>query len=123
MEMEQNRNFITVELDNLTRWRSTNEYADYLRWVADELENIGGMSWGGSMSYKVEILQENDWIIYSWHKNPEHADINFDVQTKAGKVCRIVYRGQVVREWISIASGGMRGRRKIRVLLVIAGRV
>jgi hypothetical protein len=42
MEMEQNRNFITVELDNLTRWRSTNEYADYLRWVADELENIGG---------------------------------------------------------------------------------
>jgi hypothetical protein len=42
MEMEPGRNFITVELDNLSRWRSTNEYADYLRWVADELENIGG---------------------------------------------------------------------------------
>jgi lysine/ornithine N-monooxygenase len=34
------RGFLTVELDNLTRWRSKAEYADYLRWAADEIEKL-----------------------------------------------------------------------------------
>lgn len=32
-----NRGFLTVELDNLSRWRSKDEYADYLRWAATEI--------------------------------------------------------------------------------------
>jgi lysine/ornithine N-monooxygenase len=34
------RGFLTVELDNLTRWRSKKEYADYLRWAASEIESL-----------------------------------------------------------------------------------
>jgi len=34
------RNFLRVELDNLTRWRSKEEYADYLRWAAGEIEGL-----------------------------------------------------------------------------------
>ena len=40
VEMEGNRRYLTVELDNLTRWRSKEEYADYLRWAADEIERL-----------------------------------------------------------------------------------
>jgi hypothetical protein len=50
-------------------------------------------------TYRVEILNETDgWVIYSWHKNPEYADMIFDVQTKAGKTCRIVFRGEILRQ-------------------------
>lgn len=37
VEMEGNRRYLTVELDNLTRWRSKEEYADYLRWASEEI--------------------------------------------------------------------------------------
>lgn len=40
VEMEGNRRYLTVELDNLTRWRSKTEYADYLRWAAEEIERL-----------------------------------------------------------------------------------
>lgn len=40
LEIEVKRNYITVQLDNMTRWRSTTEYADYLRWAADEIESL-----------------------------------------------------------------------------------
>lgn len=40
VEMEGNRRYLTVELDNLTRWRSKSEYADYLRWAAEEIERL-----------------------------------------------------------------------------------
>lgn len=40
VEMEGNRRYLTVELDNLTRWRSKQEYADYLRWAAEEIERL-----------------------------------------------------------------------------------
>jgi hypothetical protein len=39
-EAEGDRNFIRVELDHLTRWRSPAEYADYLRWAADEIMKL-----------------------------------------------------------------------------------
>jgi hypothetical protein len=48
--------------------------------------------------YIVHIFIDNEWRTYSFHVNPEHADMNYDVQTKAGKTCRIVFKGQVVRE-------------------------
>ena len=48
-------------------------------------------------SYRVEIMADNEWRVYSWHKNPEYADVIYDVQTKAGNVCRIVHQGLVVR--------------------------
>ena len=40
VEVEGNRRYLTVELDNLTRWRSKEEYADYLRWAAAEIERL-----------------------------------------------------------------------------------
>jgi hypothetical protein len=40
VECEAKRRFITVELDNLDRWRSTKEYADYFRWAANEIEKM-----------------------------------------------------------------------------------
>jgi hypothetical protein len=40
VEMEGDRNYIRVELDNLTRWRSKKEYAEYLRWAAKEIEGL-----------------------------------------------------------------------------------
>lgn len=40
VEMENSRRFLTVELDNLTRWRSKTEYADYLRWAENEIEKL-----------------------------------------------------------------------------------
>ncbi len=40
VEMEGNRRYLTVELDNLSRWRSKEEYADYLRWAADQIERL-----------------------------------------------------------------------------------
>ena len=40
VEMENDRKFLRIELDNLNRWRSQKEYADYLRWAADEIEKL-----------------------------------------------------------------------------------
>ncbi len=40
VEVENDRNFLIIELDNLNRWRSKEEYADYLRWVANEIEKL-----------------------------------------------------------------------------------
>ena len=40
VEVERDRRFLVVELDNLTRWRSKTEYADYLRWAANEIEKL-----------------------------------------------------------------------------------
>jgi hypothetical protein len=40
VELEGNRRHMIVQLDNLTRWRSKAEYADYLRWAADEIEKL-----------------------------------------------------------------------------------
>lgn len=48
--------------------------------------------------YRVEIWQDNEWIPYSYHKNRDYADMNFDMKTTAGSECRIVYQGQVVRQ-------------------------
>jgi hypothetical protein len=40
VEMEGDRRYIRVELDNLQRWRSPEAYADYLRWAANEIEGL-----------------------------------------------------------------------------------
>ncbi len=40
VEIEGNRRYLTVHLDNLSRWRSKQEYADYLRWAAEEIERL-----------------------------------------------------------------------------------
>jgi lysine/ornithine N-monooxygenase len=40
VEVEQDRHYIRVNIDNLSRWRTVKEYADYLRWVADEVETL-----------------------------------------------------------------------------------
>jgi hypothetical protein len=47
-------------------------------------------------SYKVEILYNNEWVIHSWHKNLEYAVVNYDVQEKAGRTCRLIYHGQII---------------------------
>ena len=41
VEVENGRRYIRVELDNLTRWRSVKEYADYMTWVAKEILTLG----------------------------------------------------------------------------------
>lgn len=40
VEMENDRKFLRIELDNTSRWRSQKEYADYLRWAAKEIEGL-----------------------------------------------------------------------------------
>lgn len=40
VEMETSRRYLVVELHHLTRWRSKTEYADYLRWAANEIEKL-----------------------------------------------------------------------------------
>ena len=40
VEMENDRKFLRIELDNLSRWRSQKEYASYLRWAAGEIEKL-----------------------------------------------------------------------------------
>ena len=37
VEMEGDRNYLRVELNNLLRWRSKEDYADYLRWASYEI--------------------------------------------------------------------------------------
>ena len=40
VEMENDRKFLRIELDNTSRWRSQKEYADYLRWAAKGIEGL-----------------------------------------------------------------------------------
>jgi hypothetical protein len=40
VEDEQPRKYLKVEINHLNRWRSAKECADYLRWVASELEKM-----------------------------------------------------------------------------------
>lgn len=40
VEMGHDRHYLIVELECLARWRSKTEYADYLRWAADEIEKL-----------------------------------------------------------------------------------
>lgn len=40
MEMAEGRRYVTLDLGYMMRWRSKAEMADYLRWVADQVETI-----------------------------------------------------------------------------------
>jgi len=40
VEVENKRKFIRVNINNTDRWRTVQEYTDYLRWVADEVEGL-----------------------------------------------------------------------------------
>ena len=40
VEMSNCRQYIIIEPDYLNRWRSKEELADYLRWMASEVEKI-----------------------------------------------------------------------------------
>ena len=40
VEMENDRKFMRIELDNTMRWRSGKEYSNYLRWAAGEIEKL-----------------------------------------------------------------------------------
>ena len=37
VETDNNRHYVTLELDNMQRWRSKEGVADYLRWAASEV--------------------------------------------------------------------------------------
>ena len=34
------RNYLKIEIDNIHRWRTGKEYADYLRWCASQIEEL-----------------------------------------------------------------------------------
>lgn len=40
VEIEQARRYMQIELHHLTRWRSVDEYQDYLKWVIRELDGL-----------------------------------------------------------------------------------
>lgn len=40
VEINNNRQYVTIAPDFLQRWRSKTELADYLRWMADEVEKL-----------------------------------------------------------------------------------
>ncbi len=51
------------------------------------------------MNHKVEIFTNNEWHIFSWHRNLENAIINAEVISKSRKCpARIVYGGKIVWE-------------------------
>jgi len=41
VEKEGVREFITVNIDCLSRWRKRIDYIDYLKWVIEELKGFG----------------------------------------------------------------------------------
>lgn len=43
-EISPDRHYVTVELDAMQRWRSVEEVADYLRWVAGQVLTLKGES-------------------------------------------------------------------------------
>lgn len=40
VEITNNRQYVTIAPDYLSRWRSKTELADYLRWMAEEVEKL-----------------------------------------------------------------------------------
>lgn len=40
VEIGNNRQYVTIAPDYLSRWRSKTELADYLRWMASEVEKL-----------------------------------------------------------------------------------
>ena len=40
VEITNNRQYVTIAPDYLSRWRSKSELADYLRWMAEEVEKL-----------------------------------------------------------------------------------
>jgi hypothetical protein len=47
--------------------------------------------------YRVDIFKDNNWLIYSRHKNEDYAIINAEIQAKKHST-RIVHNGQII--WI-----------------------
>lgn len=50
---------------------------------------------------KLELfdVEQNNWIIKSWHKDTEHAIINADVISKSRKCrARVIYKGNIIFE-------------------------
>jgi len=46
---------------------------------------------------KVEIFKDNEWIIYSWHKNSENGIINAEVVHKSRKLdTRVTEDGKII---------------------------
>ena len=56
--------------------------------------------WRRNMNYKVEIFDEaeNDWIVRSWHKNKDHAEIQVEVALLRHPAARIIYEGKIISE-------------------------
>lgn len=49
--------------------------------------------------FKVEYMQDNEWVRHSWHKNQIHAEINAEVLNKSrGTKVRIIKEGKIVLE-------------------------
>lgn len=49
--------------------------------------------------YRVEIFEDNNWVVSSRHRNPENAEINADVAAKSRKVnTRVIYDGKIIYE-------------------------
>lgn len=48
--------------------------------------------------YKIERLDGNgNWVLWSWHKNAQMADINYAVRIEAGDRCRMILHGEIIR--------------------------
>jgi hypothetical protein len=54
----------------------------------------------------VEVFQGNEMVKLSWHINRQNADIAFDVAEKAGKRCRILSEGLIIK------TGGNRNEKE-----------
>ena len=65
-------------------------------------------------TYKVEVFDQdqNDYVIYSWHRNKDYAIIQAEVKAMAGGSVRIVHEGKAI--WWYRNGKKIIGRRKVK---------
>ena len=47
--------------------------------------------------YIVEKFEKNEWMRVSTHKDSTYAHIVYEVNEKAGRKCRIIHEGKIIR--------------------------
>ena len=48
--------------------------------------------------YLVQYIKDNEWILYSKHKNYEWADANYETLVESGRTVRIIHQGKVIQQ-------------------------
>lgn len=51
-------------------------------------------------------IEDNNWVLHSWHRNRDYAEIHAQVIEQAGGIARIINEGKIISEAVKPRRSG-----------------